>query len=153
MRLDAIFGLLKTQVAYGEADPDDLPSELNDLLHVRSLLIELGQALRAVRQVCDEKVGATLEPGQKYEYGDSVVSFYQGYKWKPIPDAAEKFVTDVAVLHPDAVTVLFNLNSIRKTGVEKLAVRMGFDPEVMVETVLEKVWDKTPQVKVKPKEL
>ena len=153
MRLDDVFELLKSQVAYGEADADELPDDLDDLLHVRSLLIELGAALRDVRQVTDEKVGATLPAGQKYEYGDSVVSFYQGFKWKPIPEAAGKFVTDVAVLHPEKVTDLFNLNTIRKTGVETAAARMGLDPTIVVETVLEKVWDKAPRVQVKPKEL
>ena len=153
MRLDDVFELLKDQVAYGEADADELPDDLDDLLHVRSLLVELGQALRVVRQVCDEKVGDTLEPGGKYEYGDSVVSFYRGFKWKPIPEAATKFVTDVAVLHPETVTELFNVNYMRKTGVETAAARMGLDPGLVVETILEKVWDKTPRVQVKPKEL
>ena len=152
MRLDDVFELLKTQVAYGEADPDELPTDLDDLLHVRSLLVELGQALRVVRQTCDEKLGDVLPTGG-YDYGDNVVSFYRGFKWKAIPDAATKFVTDVAVLHPEDVTELFNVNSMRKTGVEKLAGRMGLDPDLVVETVLEKVWDKAPRVQIKPKEL
>ncbi len=150
MRQDDVFDLLKAQLAYGEADPDELPTDLDDLLHVRTLLIELGQALRAVRQVCDEKVGTLIEPGDKYEYGDSVVSFYRGYKWKPIPDAVAAFIETVDV---SDVLDLFPASAMRKTGLEKVATRHGFDPKVAVDSVLEKIWDTAPRVQVKPKEL
>jgi len=150
MRLDDVFGLLTSQVAYGEADPAELPDNLDDLLYVRTLLIELGQALRAVRQTCDEKVGTLIEPGDKYEYGENVVSFYRGYKWKPIPDAVAAFIETVDV---GDVLDLFPASAMRKTGLEKVATRHGFDPQVAVDSVLEKVWDSAPRVQVKPKEM
>ena len=146
-----IFGLLKAQIAYGEADPDELPDDIDDLLHVRTLLIELGHALRAVRQTCDEKVGVVLGPGVKYEYGDSIVSWRHGFKWKPIPDAARAFIE--TQVEPEDILDLFPVGAMRKTGLEKVASRRGFDPVVAVDTVLEKVWDKAPRVQVKPKEM
>ncbi len=147
------FGLLEEQLAYGESDPGELSDDLDDLLHLRSLLIDIGLALRALRQTTDEKVGSVLGPGKKYEYGDSVVSWRHGYKWKPILEAAERFVTSVVSQDPEAVHLLFPMSAIRKTGVEKAAHLIGVDPEALVSTVLEKVWDKTPRVQIKPKEL
>ncbi len=147
------FGLLEAQMAYGESDPDDLSDDLDDLLHLRSLLIEIGQALRALRQTAEEKVGSVLGPGKKYEYGDSIVTWRPGYKWKPILEAVKPFVTSVVSQDPDAVHLLFPMSAIRKTGVEKAAHLIGVDPDALVSTVLEKVWDKTPRVQVKPKEL
>jgi len=147
------FGLLEGQLAYGESDPGELPDDLDDLLHLRSLLIEIGRALRGLRQTTDEKVGSVLGPGKKHEYGDSVVTWRHGYKWKPILEAAEPFVTSVVSQDPEAVHLLFPMSSIRKTGVEKAAHLIGVDPDALVSTVLEKVWDKAPRVQVKPKEL
>ncbi len=153
MKQSEAFGLLEGQLAYGESDPAELPADLDDLLHLRSLLIEIGQALRTLRQATDEKVGSMLGPGKKYEYGDSIVTWRHGYKWKPILDAAEPFVTSVVSQDPEAVHLLFPMSSIRKTGVEKAAHLIGVDPDALVSTVLEKVWDKAPRVQVKPKEL
>ncbi len=153
MKQSEAFSLLEAQLAYGESDPAELPDDLDDLLHLRSLLIEFGQALRGLRQTTDEKIGAVLGPGKQYEYGDSIVSWQHGYKWKPIPGAAEPFVTSVLNQDPEAVHLLFPMSAIRKTGVEKAAHLIGVDPEALVSTVLEKVWDKAPRVQVKPKEL
>ncbi len=147
------FGLLEEQLAYGESDPDELSDDLDELLHLRSLLIEIGQALRGLRQTTDEKIGSVLGPGKKYEYGDSIVTWRHGYKWKPILEAAEPFVTSVVSQDPEAVHLLFPMSSIRKTGVEKAAHLIGVDPDALVSTVLEKVWDKAPRVQIKPKEL
>ncbi len=157
MKQSEAFGLLEAQLNYGESDPGELPDDLDALLHLRSLLIEIGQALRALRQVTDEKVGSVLGPGKKYEYGEGkstlIVTWRHGYKWKPILDAAEPFVTSVVSQDPEAVHLLFPMSSIRKTGVEKAAHLIGVDPDALVSTVLEKVWDKAPRVQVKPKEL
>ncbi len=153
MRQSEAFSLLEGQLAYGESDPAELPDDLDDLLHLRTLLIELGQALRTLRQTTDEKVGSVLGPGKKYEYGDSIVTWRHGFKWKPILDAAKPFVTSVVTEDPEAVHLLFPMSSIRKTGVEKAAHLIGVDPDALVSTVLEKVWDKAPRVQVKPKEL
>ncbi len=148
-----VLDLITEHMAYGEADPAELPDDLDELLHLRTLLQEARAAALAVRQAVDEKVGALLGPGRTHEYGDSVVSWRHGYKWKPIPEAAERFVEDVAAEDPGLVKELFNLNSMRKTGVERAANRLGVDPETAVGTVLEKVWDQNPSVQVKPKEL
>ncbi len=153
MKQSEAFGLLEEQLAYGESDPAELSDDLDELLHLRSLLIKIGQALQGLRQTTDEKIGSVLGPGKKYEYGDSIVSWRHGYKWKPIPGAAEPFVTSVLNQDPDAVHLLFPMSAIRKTGVEKAAHLIGVDPEALVSTVLEKVWDKTPRVQVKPKEM
>jgi len=148
-----VFDLIKDHMAYGEADPAELTSDLDELLHLRAVLGDVAAATRTVRQVCDEKIGEVLGRGVKYDYGDNVVSWSQSYKWKAIPEAVEAFVTSVASMAPNEVHELFNPNSIRKTAVERAANRMGVDPEVAVASVLEKVWDKTPSVAVKPKEM
>jgi len=148
-----VFDLIKDHMAYGEADPAEFTSDLDELLHLRTLLGEIATATRTVRQACDEKIGEVLGRGVKYDYGDNVVSWSQSYKYKAIPEAVEAFVTTVASVAPDEVHELFNPNSIRKTAIERAANRMGVDPVVTVDTILEKVWDKTPKVQVKPKEL
>ena len=146
-----MFDLVKDQMAYGEADPAELPDNMDDLLHLRFWMVEVSQAIRALRQSCDEKIGTVLAQGEKYEYGDSIISYRHGYKWKPIPDSVKALVETFH--EPEDVLALFPVGSIRKTGLEKVAARHGMDPAVAVASVLEKVWDKAPSVAVKPKEL
>ncbi len=146
-----VFELIEDQLAYDEPDPAELPDDLDVLLALRDKLQQIQAAALEVRKVVDEKIGTTLGAGQKYEYGDSVVSWRHGYRWKPIPESVELFINDV--VDPEDVLLLFNVGSIRKTGVEKVASRHDLDPGLVVDSVLEKVWDETPSIQLKPKEM
>jgi hypothetical protein len=136
---------------YGEPDPTDLPDDLDELLALHDKLNTVRAAALVVRQTVDTKIGLTLGPGVKHEYGDSIVTWRHGYRWKPIAAAAMAFVNDVVAENPGAALLLFPVTAIRKTGVEKAAKYLGVDPQAAVDTVLEKVWDPEPSVQFKPK--
>ncbi len=153
MNQNDAFSLLEAQLAYGESDPAELPDDLDDLLHLRNFLTALVPAIYAVRNDADEKAAKLIGPGKSYEYGESIYRWGHGYDWKAIPDVTAAFVEKAAADDPSIVEVLFNMNDIRKTGVEKAATRMGLTPEAAVDTVLEKKWKKAPGLQVKPKEL
>jgi hypothetical protein len=146
-----LFGLIEDHLAYDESDPSDFPDNLDQLLAVRAKLNDISRAARELRQVADEKVGALLGPGEKYEYGDSIVSWSKGYRWKPVLPALKEWVEEY--VDRDEIFDLFPVTAVRKTGLEKVAARHNFDPEVAVASFLEKVWDQTPRVKFKPKEM
>ncbi len=143
-----VFGLIEDTLAYDEPDQADFPDDLDLLLAVRHKLMEVGQAVRVLKKVADEKVGVLLGPGVKYEYGDSIVSFSRGFRWKPIPEAARAFIE--STVDRDEILDLFPVTAIRKTGLEKVAARHNIDPRAAVDTVLEKVWGPA-VVKMKPK--
>ena len=131
----------------------DLPDDLDQLLALRDRLHELLQVARQVRSEVDAKVGMVLGPGRTYEYGDNLVRWKHGYRWRADKDAVNRFVEDVARRDPAQMVHLFNPNAIRKTGVERVARNLGYDPETAVDTLLHKVWDDEPSVQFKPKDV
>jgi hypothetical protein len=130
-------------------DPSDLPDTLDGLLELLNTLTELARVLRTVKREVEAKTGGLLEPGQSYEYGLLDVRYSRSYRWRPIVEAAEGFARTLTY---DEVTDVFNVNSMRKTGVEKVARSRGLNPSVVVDTLLVKEWDAEPKVTMRPLE-
>ncbi len=143
--------LVRGVLHYGEPDPVDLPDDTDELLAIHDKLNAIRAACMTLRQVTDEKVAQLIGPGQPYEYGDHVVSWRHGYKYKATPEAAD-VVAKICAADHEAVKDLFNMNAIRKTGLERVAARNDFPVTATVETVLEKVWDDAPRLQFKPKD-
>lgn len=144
-----LYELVENYLGHGESDYADFPDVIDDLLAARNKLNDIARAARELRQVADEKVGALLGPAEKYEYGDFIVSWSRGYRWKPLPQLREFIESTV---DRDEILDLFPVTAVRKTGLEKVAARHNIHPETAVNTFLERVWD-SPRVKFKPKEM
>ena len=147
-----VFGLIEEILAYGEPDPAELPDTADELLALHDKLNEIRAAAMTLRNTVDSKAAEVIGAGVKYDYGPYVVSWRHGFRWKAQPEAVRAFVVSAAQEDPDLIGDLFNPNSIRKTGVEKVARALGVDPSVAVDSVLERVRDEHPRLQFKPKE-
>jgi hypothetical protein len=130
-------------------DPSDLPDGLDDLLDLLSTLTELSRVVGVLRREVEAKAGGVLGPGHTHVYGESKVSYSRPWKWRPIAGAAVAFVED---LQGSEITDVFNVNQMRKTGVEKVARGRGLDPSVVVDTVLDRERAAEPKISLRPLE-
>jgi hypothetical protein len=145
------FDLIRAGLKHGGeriASDGDLDLEVDDLLALSQTLATIARVAARARVEVDEAAAALIGPGVAYRYGDHVVAWKHGYKWQAYKDTA-RFVVSAARSDPEWVLELFNVNGIRKTGVEKVAKRMGLDPEMVVSTVLSKTWEDAPRLQWK----
>jgi len=146
--------LLETALvhAYGDepiTDPAELPDELDELCALISTLTEVASLVRKLRAEVEAKTADTLGKDGRYVYGEHEVRYSKGYSYKATDEAAE-FITDAVGKDPDLVLTLFNMNSMRKTGLEKVGHVLGLPVDAVVDTVLFKKWDDEPKVKFVP---
>lgn len=150
MSVGKALALVETALAYPGEQTGGLDGlNLDGLLELSTTLGRVATAARAVRVEVDEAAAAVLGPGVAYEYGDQRVSWSHGWKWKPYETAAE-FVVAAVTADPTAVLDLFSLGSIRKTGIERAAKKMGLDPDLVVGTVLAREYEREPRLVWKP---
>lgn len=131
-------------------EPDELPDDLNDLLALANALDELAKAAATVKREVEAKAAQTLGPGKWHEYGAQKVRWGHSYSWKAEPEAVERMIAHAARVDPTLILDLFNPNSIRKTGVERVAAKLDMDPEAAVKTLLYKKWSSEPGLQWKP---
>ena len=142
-RLQAL-ELLETALmhAYGDepiTDSEDLPDDLDELCALVSTLGEVAALVRRLKGEVEAKTADTLGEGGRYNYGDFSVRYSKSYTYKATEEAAE-FITDAVEKDPNVVMKLFNLNSMRKTGLESVAHTLELPVEAVVDTVLYKKW-------------
>ena len=146
--------LLETALlhAYGAepiTDPEELPDELDELCALISTLTEVAALVRTLKSEVEAKTATALGEGGRFIYGEHEVRYTKGYAYRATEEAAS-FITDAVEMDPELVTTLFNLNGMRKTGLEKVAHVLGMSKEAVVDTVLYKRWDDEPKVKFVP---
>ena len=146
--------LLETALhhAYGSepiTDPQELPDDLDELCALISTLTEVAALVRRLKSEVEAKTADTLGEGGRYNYGEYEVRYTKGYSWKAT-EVAEQFVADAVAKNPELVTRLFNMNAMRKTGLEAVADALDLPTEAVVDTVLYKKWDDEPKVKFVP---
>ena len=150
----AALELLETALmhAYGAepiTDPDDLPDELDELCALVSTLAEVGALVRQLKSEVEAKTATALGENGRYVYGEHEVRYTKSYTYKATEEATQ-FITDAVAKDPTLVDVLFNMNAMRKTGLEKAANALDLPIEAVVDTVLFKKWDDEPKVKFVP---
>jgi hypothetical protein len=123
----------------------DLPTDVDELLALSQALGVIARVASRIRVEVDEEAASVIGPGRPYRYGDHIVTWRHGYKWRPY-DAATKFILDVARALPEGILDLFSPAAMRKTGIEKVARKMGLDPELVITTVLAKEWEDSPRL-------
>ncbi len=148
--------LLETALmhAYGDepiTDGDDLPDDLDELCALISTLGEVASLVRRLKAEVEAKTADTLGENGRYVYGEFEVRYSKTHTYRATDEAAA-FITDAVEINPDLVTTLFNLNSMRKTGLEAVAGTLGLPVEAVVDTVLFKKWGE-PKVKFVPLEI
>lgn len=152
--IDHAFDLMRVAVRRpkGErmVDPDELPGTIDSLMALRTDLMEVSSAIGEIRREVEVKVASILGPGQTYVYGPDRLRWTHPWKWRVYRSAIEKFVGDAAAADPANVLELFNPNSIRKTGIEKVAKRLGVDPDLAVRTLMYREHEPEPRLEIKP---
>ncbi len=146
--------LLETALmhAYGGepiTDPSELPDDLNELCALVSTLTEVASLVRQLKAEVSAKTADALGEDGRFVYGDYEVRYSKGYTYRATEEAAG-FIIDALDMDPELVTTLFNMNAMRKTGLEKAAHVLGMPVEAAVDTVLFKKWDDEPKVKFVP---
>lgn len=154
---DRAFDLLRAGVERprGESvtDPGELPDTVDDLMALRQEVLDVVEVAGRVRREIEVQVAALIGPGVAYIYGGLRLRWNHPSKWRTYPKAVRAFVTDALSRNPEWAEDLFNLNGIRKTGVEKVAKRMGIDPETAVRTILYRDYEPEPRLTIVPVEI
>lgn len=146
MSLSQALALVEAALVYGDeqtVSADDLSTDLDDLLALSRTLTEIAQAARKVAKEVDVIAAGILGPGRRHRMGDHQVSWTHDWRWTA-QTGARQFVVDVAEQCPECVLDLLPVTALRKTGVEKVAKRLGYDPETVVATVLDRKYQDEP---------
>lgn len=154
---DRAFALLRAGVERprGESvtDPGELPDTVDDLMALRQDVLDVVEVAARVRREIEVQVATLIGPGVSYEYGGLRLRWAHPSKWRTYPKAVRAFVEAAAQADPANIADLFNLNGIRKTGVEKVAKRLGVDPETAVRTILYRDYEPEPRLTIVPVEI
>ena len=146
--------LLETALyhAYGSepiTDPLELPDDIDELCALVSTLTEVSALVGRLKAEVAAKTADVLGVNGTHLYGDYEVRYSKSYSWKAT-EAAEQFITDAVRKKPELAATLFNMNGMRKTGLEAVAEALDLPVEAVIDTVLFKKWDDEPKVKFVP---